>query len=256
MTMLRLSSVVRVASSWASPVLARADDGNEWWVKDPRTSVRREKDNEEKKNEYRRSLANEFISAGLGKLIGAPVWDSCLIEIPEGVSIPGRSGSRRTVDTLAPGIGWASKHLPLRITGSDLRFRDKADNMRRFVSLMALFDWCSGEAPGYIYGPDRLEVYHRSGGAFLNSDREGLLPPFVYADWGMANRAQLREMVRFDGDEIDRVADRLCGLSVFDIGSVIAAVPRPWMASDVREGLVLRLDDTRYPVAQRLEEFK
>lgn len=255
MTMLRLSSVVRVASSWASPVLARADDGNEWWVKDPRTSVRREKDNEEKKNEYRRSLANEFITAGLGKLIGAPVWDSCLIEIPEGVSIPGRSGSRRTVDTLAPGIGWASKHLPLRITGSDLRYRDEADNIRRFVSLMALFDWCSGEAPGYIYGPDRLEVYHRSGGAFLNTDREGLLPPFGYADWGRANRVQLRGMVRFDGDEIDRVAGRLRGLCDEDIATVFLQAPRSWIGIE-RSDLYIRLLDSREHVAQRLEEFK
>lgn len=263
---LTVDTVVEVVSSWASPVLVRTKDGGEWWVKDPKTSLSAHP------NEYRKALANEYVVAKLGQLIGSPIWESALIEIPPDIRIPAQPRSRRVGEFLVPGIGWASRHQVGRTVHANLRYRDKADNMRRYVGLLALFDWCTGSNPGYLYGAERFEIYSRSCGAFfggpwwtaesLQTVREGFLPPFYYGDWNGANRKQLQELLSrdrrysLDSDEIETVAGKLEKVTETDISQIIDGIPLHWgIDDDEREVLGVLLSDRRIRVADRLRQL-
>ncbi|MFB9673874.1 HipA family kinase [Streptosporangium vulgare] len=141
-------------NTFASPFLAAASDGRRYWVKCVDTCP-----------EYAKmSVAIEHIVSGVGRLIGAPVCDSSLIRIPDELT-----GSPAGRGHLKAGIAHASLALPNAIERRHaLASRSQDDNQRRQASIYALWDWCFGCDPQWLYDLDSDEsIYSHDHGLYL-----------------------------------------------------------------------------------------
>ncbi|MEU6716026.1 hypothetical protein ABZ897_31560 [Nonomuraea sp. NPDC046802] len=113
----------------------------------------------------RASLAIEYIVAGAGRLIGAPVCESSLIRIPEELD-----GYTMPPLTLSAGLA----HASLALERADERGRPSLtarghdDNRRRHVGIYALYDWCYGSDQQWLYDLDQdLSIYSHDHGLYL-----------------------------------------------------------------------------------------
>ncbi|GII80091.1 hypothetical protein Sru01_50730 [Sphaerisporangium rufum] len=206
--------------SWASPFRAIASDGNDYFVK-TLESCRREW--------ARGSLAIEYVVSQVGGLIGAPVCGSALIRIPE--EFRGERISRGV--SLVPGIAHASRALERAEEHRDhLAYRSLDHNRIRHVGVYALYDWCYGDDPQWLYDVDAdRTIYSHDHGLYL--------PP----NHGVIDAAVLRQAVDEPNvlldppDGLDRraVATVAAALETVEremLATVLRRVPASWPVSD------------------------
>jgi hypothetical protein len=127
--------------------LALASDGQRWWVK-PHNNLQGPK-----------VIVTEFVVGRAGALIGAPVCDVAIVEIPE--ELTGwefRPGAR-----LEPGLAHASRAVDDAQEVRALDYRDRDDNRRRHAGVVALYDCCWGGDDQWLYSEtDDRKVRRRS----------------------------------------------------------------------------------------------
>lgn len=201
----------------------------------------------------RASLAIEYIVAGAGRLIGAPVCESSLIRIPEELD-----GYTMPPLTLSAGLA----HASLALERADERGRPSLtarghdDNRRRHVGIYALYDWCYGSDQQWLYDLDQdLSIYSHDHGLYL--------PPNTGC-WTQADLEQScddrRELPDArDGLDPEAVEDTASALEKIDgeaLANLLRGVPASWPVTDNDlEALGWFLEHRAPAVASRIRAF-
>ncbi|MEV7014048.1 HipA family kinase [Streptosporangium sp. NPDC051022] len=206
-------------NSFASPFLAAASDGHRYWVKCIDTCPEHAK----------MSIAIEYIVSGVGRLIGAPVCESSLIRIPEEMAgWPLGPGQGK----LQAGLAYASRALSNAIEHRPaLESRTADDNRRRQVGIYALWDWCFGSDPQWLYDLENDKSIY--------SHDHGLYFPTNDGSW---ERKRLIQCVD-EPNELDEAPHGLNREAVREVAAALEKVDRDALVQ------ILRGVPTSWPVS-------
>lgn len=192
----------------------RASDGNRWRVK-PMNGPHGDA-----------ATMNEWIVGRLGAVIGAPVCDVSLIDVPAEV-LPFEYVDGRFLEA---GVTVASKEVVGCNELRTLEHRQRDENNRRHVGVLALYDWCLGGDPQWLYeAPDEDRIYSHDHGMYLGGDWRAqdltgrLADPFVAGPGGDLDEATKTNL-----------ADRLEAITPEAVAAVLRTVPRSWPATDAQ----------------------
>ncbi len=195
-----------------------------------------------------RVLATEQIVSAIGRLIGAPVRDTALIEVTsdwEGwVIAPGL--------TLEPCIAHASLELPHATESDSQEYMRDDDNSRRWARWVALWDWCMGADGQWLYEHDAdRSMWSFDHNLWIHDQREwgrDTCNGGTLVDWRWRG-----DWSGIDASELMVVADLLDEVKQEDICSACYAVPAEWnVPVDDLDALVEMLFKRRAGVAARL----
>lgn len=220
------------------PFQALASDGQVYWVKMVQNA------------QGPRVLATEQIVSACGRLIGAPVCETALIEIPE--ELDGDALANGTV--LRAGIAHASRN----IANSQFdkwhtpQHRDQDDNRRRHAGYFALYDWCWGDDMQWLYDlSDERKTYSHDHGHFLPGGPNWSIEAL---EQNVDTPHEIDPLSRgLDPGELARMAGVLDNVGREAIRTIMQAVPVQWGigAADL-EAVGWFLERRRAGVAQRL----
>jgi len=197
----------------SSPFLASGSDGHQWWVKPPQVQLKK-------------ALVTEYVVGRVGQLIGAPVCETAVIEIPTSL-LPWEF---RPGQQLPTGFGSATRDLPgvvTEIRGS-LSHRGDDDNARRHGGVYALVDWC--------FGDDLQWLLHTSDQWTLYSHDHGWYLPPGGPDWSLASLRAAVDVAGpvpgtptgLDKTHLDRLADGLEAVTREALQKIMMDVPISW----------------------------
>jgi hypothetical protein len=130
----RLLAVLRATESGSGTFLAHCTGGR-YWVKAPNNP------------QGNHTLAAEVVVHGVGRLIGAPVCENILVELPAGLDFSYAPGHR-----LRAGVGHGSRDVsPSVVSEAWTTYLDRDDNQKRQARLAALWDLCMGGDPQWLH---------------------------------------------------------------------------------------------------------
>jgi hypothetical protein len=220
--------------------LALCSDNRRWWVK-PANNLQSGK-----------VIVTEHVVGRAGALIGAPVCESCVVEIPSEIE----GWEFRPGAALEAGFAHASLAVSDAVEIHDLDYRDRDDNRRRHAGVFALYDWCWGADDQWLVAEtDDRRVFSHDHGWYL---------PEAGPDWSettLVSRVdQAHIMSRradgLDAGELTRIADRLESLTRSEVHTVVAAVPGGWPVTNRElEALGFFLERRAPQVAERLRKL-
>ena len=232
-----------------APILVLAEDDQWYWIKCPSDRIHRGVPD--------RSLINEQVVSACGQLLDAPVRQTRLLQVPEGIAgqpiglIAGRPRE------LAPGIVHGSLHLEEAEFEKDYQppHGTRDDNRRRHLNFYALWDWCWGEDRQWLHDTaDDYRTYSHDHGLFLPE-----------AGWWSEDdlHANVHEphtaphlITQFEPSQVDTLRDRLESIESDQLLDILAGLPTAWGANDRDlETLGWFLDVRRHDVAQRLSRM-
>jgi hypothetical protein len=204
-------------ASWGGPFRATASDNRAYFVKSLQTCPQ----------DQQASLTVEQVVAQVGSLIGAPVCETSLIRIPAPLA---GWAPRQGSPPLQEGIAHASLAVGhAEETRPSLAARAKDDNSRRHVGVYALYDWCWGTDPQWLYDldNDRMTYSHDHGLYFPPEGRGG------WTRQDLVDRAdQAHELPDardgLSSEAAKSVALALEHVSQNDLAAVLSSVPASW----------------------------
>ena len=218
--------------------LAVDTEDREWWVK-PLNNAQNE-----------RVVVTESIVGAAGRLIGAPVCETAIVYLPESLEgwefRPGRS--------LESGFAHASLAVEAAVEDRQLRSRDDDDNRVNHVGVFALYDWCWGGDPQWLYSS--------AGENRIFSHDHGWYLPEVGPTWTEQALVHCVDephelnapTVLLDQGEMSRLAGRLRNLTRTELCHALSDLPTEWPVTDNELECVGWFLETRaHPVAGRLE---
>jgi hypothetical protein len=173
-------------------------------------------------------IVTEYLVSQVGALIGAPVCEVQPVAIPP--TLAGyRFGSGLE---LAEGVASASKAVGDAVEDRALIHRDRDDNARRHAGVLALYDWCWGGDPQWLYvATAESRVYSHDHGWYLPP--EG--PDWTVEEMG-AVAGQAHELAHasdgLDPEELDRLADALGAVDAAALKTILESVPSSWPVAD------------------------
>lgn len=199
------------------------------------------------------TLAAELVVAGVGRLIGAPVIRTVVIEIPAALA----GYEPRPGTPISAGLAHASQALEHADEKGRPRLvaRSQDDNSRRHAGVYALYDWCWGSDQQWLYDLDDDDrLYSHDHGLYLPSGwwhgpaalEAHVDQPHVLPDppAGVLPSA------------VDEVADRLEAVTRTEIASILNQVPAAWpVADDALETLGWFLESRASDVAVRMRSL-
>lgn len=209
-------------NTWSGPFRATANDRNSYFVKSLQTCPRGQE----------ASLAVEQIVARVGELIGAPVCETSLIRIPAALA---GTQLRHGFPPLQEGIAHASRALEHADEAGrpNLIDRAKDDNTRRHVGVYALYDWCFGSDPQWLYDRDndRTTYSHDHGLYFPPHGMGGWTRQALIDHVGRAN--ELRDARGgLSAEAVKGTALALEAVTRDDLVKVLCSIPRSWPVPD------------------------
>ncbi len=217
--------------------LAVGSDGRRWWVK-PQNNL-----------QGPRVMVTEHLIASAGQLIGAPVCEAAVVEIPEEI----RGWEFRPGARLEPGLGHGSLAVDDALEMRALEHRERDDNRRRHAGVMALYDWCWGSDDQWLYcETDDRKLYSHDHGWYL---------PEPGPDWSpdsLATRVDEPHPAGYpvtdlDAAELRRLASVLRQPVRPALLDVLGGVPASWpVADDELEAVGFFLERRAPAVAARL----
>lgn len=225
----------------SSPFLAECSDGDTWWVKAPQPNLAK-------------ALVTEVVTGLCGRLIGAPVCDVTVVEIPK-MLLPWEFKPGVQLPT---GRGSATRNLPPVVLEErgNLGHRTQDDNSSRHVGVYAITDWTFGSDFQWLYQTnDDWRIYSHDHGWYL--------PPSG-PDW---SQDQLRATVDqphvlpdnpsgLDPHQIDSVARHLESVTRDALLGVLRQVPASWGATEAElETLGWYLERRAPAVASRIRSL-
>jgi hypothetical protein len=195
-------------------------------------------------------LVTEAVVSGVGTLINAPVRPTALVAIPPQITGVGYGGGYRFRD----GIAHGSLHLENAEERDTIEHQRNDGNQDRRGPLAALWDWCLGADPQWLYdmGND-YSIWSFDHGFWLGGDggdwTTAMLTRLVDTPW------QWTEAIStVHPSSLEECALRLRSVSSVDILRVLATVPRDWGTDDrTLETLGWFLFCRRLRVADRLD---
>ena len=218
--------------------LAADSDGDQWWVK-PLNNA-----------QGQRVTVTESIVGAVGRLISAPVCQTTVIEIP--VELDG--WEFRPGHQLKPGLAHASLAVGSVVEDRRLKYRDDDDNQTHHVGVFALYDWCWGGDPQWLYASaEENRLFSHDHGWYL---------PDVGPNWSeesLISHVDEPHMpswstIGLDRGEVMRVANRLRNLTKDELRDSLCTIPNTWPVSDSElECIGWFLEYRSQPVADRLE---
>jgi hypothetical protein len=193
-----------------------ASDGVRWYVK-PQTNA-----------QGGRVIVTEYIVSAAGRIIDAPVCEVAAISIPS--ELAGYEPKPGVV--LEEGVASASRGIDAVVEDRGLLYRERDDNQRRHAGVLALYDWCWGGDPQWLY-------VETQDGKLYSHDHGWYLPP-EGPTWDeaslLASAGDPHELGHpssgLDPAEIDRLADALAGVTRDALVLALEGVPTVWPASD------------------------
>jgi hypothetical protein len=237
-----LAPVQPGGQSAASPFLGKCSDNNNWWIKPPVVGMKR-------------ALVAEWTAGKLGSVIGAPVCEVALVDIPAQL-LPYEYGPGKQ---LVAGTGCASCDLggtPHEVK-TTLQYRDADDNGRRHAGVFAIVDW--------FYGNDVQWLHDTADDWTLHSHDHGWYLPPGGPDWTVDQlratvatpQQPLGDPAGLDVDELNRLASAIDAVTDDQIVEVLSAVPPQWdVAPSDLECLAWYLAERRTSVAARLRSLR
>ena len=203
-SLVAIAPEVYVPDTANSPIRCLDSDGRLWWVKQALpgwpTQV----------------VALEFLVAQLGRLIGAPMCTTALVQPTQRVAQESR---------VCPGISHGCLDISQALLKRPhLAFRRADNNRVRHVGIYALWDWCFGRDGQWLHdiANDRATYSHDHDAYLLGLD-ESQLVSYVNTPWVMPD-----DPVDLDAVECEAVADRLNALTRVDLIAALQAVPDSW----------------------------
>ncbi len=227
------------------PVLVLADDGQRYWLK----AIN---------NPQRPNIpAVEQIVGRCGALIGAPVASVALVTIPEELAgyplYPGvalEAGiAHGSLDVVSAQSIWSLDHV------------ERDDNRSRYSGLIALYDWCWGGDPQWLYQtgtkPNQTETfdyeyYSHDHGEYLLSREEWSL------DTILPKVDEPHLLPRYPAPSMlldsSGLAERITAVTHGQLVEVLSAIPSSWPVSDAQLELIgFFLERRRDAVAARVQ---
>lgn len=207
----RLVAPLCRSGTGADGFLGLASDGKRYWVKAP--------DNPQGP----RTLVAEVVSYGIGRLVGAPVPQNALIDIPDGLAWRFRDGR-----TMKAGVGHASLEIPNAVMSDDWAvYSALDDNRRRQAFILAVWDLCMGGDPHWLHQlTDRYSMWTIDHGFWLAGEADwdiaslrkiGVSPWVEDIDAGVASASALKE-----------AAEAVEQIELESIRAILSAVPVDW----------------------------
>ncbi|WP_157805143.1 HipA family kinase [Mumia flava] len=230
---------IRASSSGSSAFLALADDDCSYWVKVPGNP------------QGDSILSAEQIVAGAAELIGAPTATTKLVTIPSALT----GWEYGQFYYLSPGVAHASELLDNVEESDEALYLDRDDNENRFPLLFALWDWCLGEDPQWLYDQKNdMSVWSFDHGWWLGGgpawDAESLVR-LVDRDWEWP---PLAEIWRSSDEGWSQASEKLENIQPDDVLDAVARVPTTWGVSNSDLETVAWMLYRRAPaVAERLQ---
>lgn len=233
----RLVAPIQRSESGAAAFLGVTDSGKKFWLKvlgNPQGD---------------QILVTERIVTAAGELIGAPVRPISLVDVP--LALAGwRYGE---IEKLPTGIAHGSLVLEEAEVIDELTYRHDDDNTVRQVYLLALWDWCLGEDPQWLYdtASDR-SVWTFDHGFWIGGGEahwsEASLRRTVDLPWAWNESPS-----GLSAGTFHEVARRIESVTSDDLLNVVASVPTEWKVTDHElEAVAWFLHRRRVPVANRL----
>lgn len=227
-------------SSGAGSFLGLADDGRQYWVKVPGN------------DQGNQVLTNEVIVSEVGLLLGAPVRERVLVNVPQAVCAWSEFPVRGAAGPL---LGHGSHHVAGAVDDDELRYTKRDDNARRQAAMAGLWDLCIGEDPQWLY---------ETGAAYsVWSYDHGLWFTTGEGDWDQGVLERLVDTVSpipklpagVNRDRMREVADLIDNLTPEQLLTVVSAVPVEWGTDDRDlETMAWFLYSRRRRVAERLRK--
>ncbi|MDE0268276.1 MAG: hypothetical protein OXI96_04460 [Acidimicrobiaceae bacterium] len=171
----------------------------------------------------------ESIIGAAGQLIEAPVCETAIVYVPE--ELEGwefRPGLR-----LESGFAHASRAVETAIEDRELGYRYDDDNQVRHVGVFALYDWCWGGDPQWLYAvSDENRLYSHDHGWYLPEVGPG------WTEQALTDRVdQPRELdcsaTQLDIRETSRLARRLRDVTRTELCDTLCRIPGQWPVSDI-----------------------
>jgi hypothetical protein len=236
-----LAPVQPGGQSAASPFLGKCSDNNNWWIKPPVAGMTK-------------ALVAEWTVGKLGGMIGAPVCEVALVDIPAQL-LPYEYGPGKQ---LVAGTGCASRDLggTPREVKTTLGHRDDDDNRCRHAGVFAIVDWFNGSDVQWLH--DAADDWK------LHSHDHGWYLPPSGPDWTVDQlratvaipQQPLGDPAGLDADELNRLASAIEAVTDDQIAEVLSAVPPQWgVAPGDLDCLKWYLAERRRPVASRLRSL-
>ena len=199
---------------------AKDTNGTRWWVK-PMNNL-----------QDPRILVAEHVVAGIGHIIGAPVCEASIVEVPDslnGVKLP--SGI-----TLQPGYAHATRDIAGAGFSRRLLHRLRDDNRRRHAAVFALYDLCWGQDHQWLTDEnDQYKIYsHDHGMYFCN---QILMRYRMWTEATLVRNVHDRRWLNLnergiDKNELVRLSAELRNLQLNDLLDILCAIPVQWHATD------------------------
>jgi hypothetical protein len=219
--------------------LAADTQSRQWWVK-ALNNCQRE-----------RVTVTEAIIGRVGGLIGAPVCETSIVTIPNDIA----GWEFRPGHALRPGFAHGSRAVSGVQEDRTLLYVDRDENAVRHAGVFALYDWCFGSDPQWLYAePEERRLYSHDHGHYLPNGPDWSTTT-LQAHVDDAHEAPwLRDDL--DSNELRRLGDALAGLSRSDIAPALACIPPSWPVTDAElEAVGWFLERRSRPVAQRLRSI-
>ncbi|MGH9264118.1 MAG: HipA family kinase [Acidimicrobiales bacterium] len=229
--------VVPSAAGGSGTFLGLGSDGRRWWVK-PANNLQGGK-----------VIVTESVVGRAGALLGAPVCDVAVVELP--TEIAGwefRPGAR-----LEPGFAHASLAVDDVQEARVLEYRERDENRRRHAGVLALYDWCWGGDDQWLYcEADDRKLYSHDHGWYL---------PETGPNWSeatlMAHVDEPHPLTApssdLDKTELRQLVATLNAVTRSALADMLRDVPASWPASDTElEALGFFLERRAPAVAGRM----
>jgi hypothetical protein len=199
----------------------RASDGGRWWLK-PINNL-----------QSPRVTINEYLVGRVGALCGAPVCNVKLILIPEEFA----GWQFRPGHHLVAGIANASQEVRAAREDRALVARTRDDNRTRHAGVFALYDWCFGGDPQWLYAADDDEkTYSHDHGMYLPG-ADSWTEETLLAHVDKAHELGL-EPTDLSKDAVEAAAAAIEASTTDVLAPILCSVPQEWPVTN-RELAVL-----------------
>ena len=219
--------------------LALGSDNQRWWIKTANNS------------QGERIIVTEFVVGAVGNLIGAPTCKSAVIRV--GAEVAG--WEFRPGLNLEEGLAHGSLAVDGALESRALDFGKRDDNVRRHTGIHAVYDWCWGADPQWLYSEvEDKKTYSHDHGWYLPEEGPNWTEETLMA---RVDEPRTLPVVSkgLDAAAAENYAARLESIHRAELVKTLKGVPLSWAVTDSElEALGYFLEKRAPQVADRIRK--